>query len=106
MTPYSETKGKPFIDWNARLKTPKNQITEEMWKEWEADAAGWITCACGNLCDALPRDRDGEPTDQFLADFGYEFFFAIQEKNLREARETLSKIEARSTELLKEMGVI
>lgn len=75
MKTFAETRNVAPFDWNAFLA--KDQFTEaEMIKA--LDLAGeWVTCACGNLCAALPRDADGEPLDCELAELGYEFNEAI-----------------------------
>lgn len=113
MKTFAETKGEPPFDWNAFLA--KDQFTEdEMIKALDLSGE-WVTCACGNLCAALPRTPDGEPLDCELAKLGCEFNEAICSMeafhrwiNTKEiikwrdkARGILAQIEKRSIELLK-----
>jgi len=68
-------------------------------------ASDWPTCACGNLCDAIPR-RDGqlhEPADLRLRGLGSSFYYAVESEDWNQATDLLQKIEARSVELLKEI---
>jgi hypothetical protein len=101
MKTYSETKAEQPIDWNERLT--QKSITEEEWEEWYEDASNWVTCACGNQCDTIPRDIfTGEPKDDYLCDLGALFAGAIASKNITSARKTLAKIEKRSAELIQQ----
>lgn len=36
-------------------------------------SGSWVTCACGNLCAAIPRDSMGSPLDDELRTLGLEF---------------------------------
>ena len=113
MRTYAETRGKPPFDWNAFLSLdefPNDELADAVTLSGQ-----WVTCACGNLCDALPRRDDGEPLDADLADLGWEFHSTIismdahhSEDNLEgtlkwrdTARSILALIEARSVVLLK-----
>ena len=75
-------------------------------------ACNWVTCACGNLCDEIPRGTDGVPRDGYLADAGVDFCVAIrdlcdaQTVHEREvyainARYHMFRIDLRAAELLK-----
>ena len=113
MKTFAETRGKPPFDWNAFLA--RDEFDEDSLNEANQLADRWITCACGNLCDALPRRDDGEPLDADLADLGWEFHSTIismdahhSEDNLEgtlkwrdTARGILALIEARGVVLLK-----
>ena len=68
-------------------------------------AGNWVTCACGQLCIALPRDHAGRPKDHRLASLGTTFFGYVEEKKWCRALDTLLAIEDRTTELLKEKGI-
>lgn len=77
-------------------------------------AYGWVTCACGHLCRALPRDDDSMPLDSELQKYGSDFSSVISlleeayptgdAKRLNYLRDralgTLHEIEARTTLLL------
>jgi hypothetical protein len=105
MTPYSETQGKPFIDWNERVNRKPETVTEEEWEQWAEDAGTWVTCACGNLCDLIPRDKDtGMPLDKRLFNLGTDFFTVMCYKALDLARSILAQIEQRSAHLIAEIN--
>ena len=113
MKTYAESTGNDPFDWNAFLA--KDEFTEaELIKA--LDLAGeWVTCACGNLCDAIPRLANGMPIDCELELLGCNFHEAILSmethhswddfeaalKKRDKARHILAMIEARSIELLK-----
>lgn len=104
MKTYAETKGQKPFDWNAFLTNPPE------FESPDHDAATdlssrWVTCACGNLCDAIPRleHLEGRPQDRELAELGTMFTDNIEDANWPQARQTLAAIEARSAQLLKEL---
>lgn len=69
----------------------------------EALAGSWPTCACGQLCQNLPRKSyGGPPEDPVLFVEGVDFSNRISAQNWRGALETFYLIEARTMELLKE----
>lgn len=112
---FSITKGlKPF-DWNEFLD--KVEYTyDELKKAFEVSCL-WTTCACGNLCNKIPRnDGDNGPIDLYLRKLGNNFAWSIRdmedtffedkelfEANKKEAKYILNKIEKRSIELLNEI---
>ena len=65
-------------------------------------ADDWVTCGCGQLCKALPRNLDGKPKDRKLSTFGIYFANYIHTKNWINALKILNKIEARTSQLLNE----
>lgn len=128
--PYSTAHYKPYFDWNKFLFKKKVYTKDEL-DEASHDAARWVTCACGNVCNVIPRDSDGAPLDKKLQAAGRQFCADIEELNgalfedgwqkstnhslskegqkefnqaLRNARETLCKIEIRSEQLLKQIN--
>lgn len=102
MTTYAESVGRAPFDWGAFLAA--DNYTAGEWIEATGRASCWPTCACGNQCDALPRDEYGRPTDFELAKLGGVFCANIAAHDLPAARATFARIEARSAELLAEMG--
>ena len=54
----------------------------------------------------FPRNDAGRPDDTILAGFGTEFYQDVANCNRHAALTTLQLIEARSTVLLKEMGIL
>lgn len=65
-------------------------------------ASNWPTCACGQLCKNLPKNRDGGPADIILALNGVEFYKHVSKMNWNDALHTFYKIEERTMELLEE----
>ncbi len=100
---YSECKGRPMFDWNAALA--KEEISVEEWMDMDTKASDWVTCACGNLCDIIPRYENGRPEDEELAMLGINFCSAIENLNKAYALETLALIEQRSATLIKKLTV-
>ena len=93
---------------------------EELYKR----SSHWATCACGNMCDVIPRTSGGQPVDDELENLGTLFNRQVEDaidKNVkgsedpdftgdrhswRVARMIFERIEIRSFEILHKMGVI
>ena len=100
------------IDWYDRLEELKtikeggkvHQRMSEYGKlhfQAVADAQSWTTCACGNMCDIIPRDEWGAPLDDELRTLGVLFPTYIHGEQYDAAINTLDKIEKRSATLIK-----
>ncbi len=101
-TTYTEVGGNNPFDWNAFLD--KEEITEKEWEEADKIAESWVTCACGNQCAKIPRNKyTGEPFDSQLSSLGMTFCSNIGSKNKEYAKRTLSQIEKRSVEILTQL---
>ena len=98
---YAQLKKKPF-DWNRFLDHAinKKEPTQREWRKAVSLAQSWVTCACGNQCSILPREKDGEPVDQELSQLGLEFAWNIQSKEWTYAYKILQKIEKLSAKLI------
>lgn len=96
---YCQTQKKKPIDWNAILDDAikGKKVDENM---MHARAGEWTTCACGNLCDVLERDLDGEPMDKELSRLGMDFYNNIEDKEYKKAKKTLALIEKHSAKLI------
>jgi hypothetical protein len=99
MKTYAETWEKKTFDWNAFLENPPEWGSEEHLDACDL-AEAWVTCACGNLCDIIPRSPLGCPLDDKLESLGIDFNNSIQDAEYDVAKETLAKIEKRSEELI------
>lgn len=106
------TKEKPF-DWVEFLN--KESYTIEELTNAAILSKGWVTCACGNLCDAIPRNKSYEPIDKSLYAMGLEFnvhiagmYNSSNEYRLNHhkklAIDTLFKIEKLAGEILEELN--
>lgn len=118
MKTYAEANNEPPFDWAAFLH--QTSFTQEELNKADELASDWVTCACGNLCDAIPREKEmgdggekleGSPIDRKLSTLGIDFMSAIRGMNedidLRlHAIDLLVKIEKRSSEILTEMGLL
>jgi hypothetical protein len=101
MKTYSETKKKPKFNWYDFLnRAIKGKVTIPEIANAKDDASNWVTCACGNQCSILPRDEEGEPWDDLLAELGRDFSFEIDDCNWKDALNILNKIEKRSALLI------
>lgn len=98
MTP---TKPKPW-NWLTFLKSAvKKEPGEKEWRRAIRLAGNWPTCACGQLCKALPREHGGYPVNYGLYQLGIDFSFKIDKRQWPSALSIFLKIEARTAKLLK-----
>lgn len=104
MKTYAETQNKPPFDWNAFLEAKIEGRDFPSEASPALLSAGWVTCACGVQCAAIPRYLGGTPKDNILANLGGNFHGFICLREWKAARYTLAAIEARSAQLLKEMA--
>ncbi len=110
LKPFAAILGMEPFDWLSFLNKPGH--SEQELTEATALASSWVTCACGNLCEAIPRRLDRAPRDEELRLAGLNFgaLIRIMRDNQsagrdynsarKQALHVLSKIEARSTHLL------
>jgi hypothetical protein len=100
---------KEVINWPATIKrlmtlNPRGRAYKKLYEEASDAADDWVTCACGALCDAIPREpKSNGPEDQLLNMLGIRFALQIDAEEYDLALKTLDEIEARSTKLLKEI---
>lgn len=104
---YSEKKGKEPINWRDEL-TKAIRVEPSDYKHFDLDraAANWVTCACGNICAAIPRNDHGEPMDDELRGLGASFYNRVKHRQWQRASEVLDAIEERSIEVLRRIGRI
>ncbi len=98
MRTYAESKGKKPFDWNEFLS--RDKYTEEEWKAAMKLSYSWITCACGNQCDIIPRRESGAPEDCKLWELGDRFSTALENEEIYEAVRLLNRIEKRSADII------
>lgn len=120
---YAETQGELPFDWLRWLQHVRINIGKNKLEKILHLAANWPTCACGNQCSVIPRYPHyydpksvgpDAPLDDNLRDLGMAFYCYVKgmryndyfERNRKNALETFKQIEVRSTEILKDMGVI
>lgn len=101
MKTYAENQHYQPFDW--RLALSRLYISQKEWELLDDLANSWVTCACGNLCDAIPRALDGAPLDAELRSLGLTFMNNIEYQDSKLALETLDKIEKRSSAILTEI---
>lgn len=113
---YAESQGQPPFDWLAALSRPCAEMTNKEVSDMCELSLSWVTCACGNQCEIIPRSGN-IPQDVELRASGSAFYGFIRamasrvcwknydsaDKWRREALETLRRIEARSAELIAEI---
>lgn len=124
---YAKDRGKKTFDWNKFLN--KEHYTLKQLEKASLLSGDWVTCACGNQCNIIPRHNLGEPSDILLASLGRSFYHKIVEmqqdlffkyntklktqknkyiisfnKNRRAAKKILKQIEKRSAKLIKEIS--
>lgn len=98
MRTYAESKGKKPFNWFEFLE--RKDITDSEWVDAYTLSTNWITCACGNQCDVIPRDWVGAPIDSYLRVLGNDFTDYMKSRDQLSAMETLHLIEKRSIELI------
>lgn len=63
----------------------------------------WVTCACGQQEDAIPRrEANGAPFDGELDELGMTFMYHVVDNNIEPAARTLASIQKRAIQVLKE----
>ena len=93
-----------MIDWNKELdEAIAKEPTEKHYKMLRRAAGAWVTCAVGSQCEIIPRYSIGMPKDCLLHVFGRNFYYNINSREWKKAKETLANIEKRSAELIKEI---
>lgn len=96
--PYLPVGVEAEIDWYKELDKKKPE-----WNKLGSLALDWVSCACGNMCDIIPRDSSGKPYDDRLAYLGSKFYGVVILKSKVEALHILDLIEKRSAELIAEI---
>ena len=92
-------------DWYAFLDA-SNVIKEEFKREAFSLSSDWITCACGQVCDVLPKGLYSSPLDEEASGLGMDFCDLICDEDWENAKTTLDKIEKRTIFLLKQPNFI
>ena len=102
------------MTWLERLDECDRLIAEKDWnglKKWiywhRRDVGDFMTCACGEQDEHIPRHYGGVPEDQALGILGVQFCSNWLDipllRSTAEARATLAAIEKRATEILAEV---
>lgn len=104
MKTYAEKFGLNRFDWNKALESMlKGDYSAEKHGALITKAASWVTCACGNQCDIIPRGKEGDPLDKELRWMGNEFYCRVRVGSWEEAKQILVGIEERSAEIIAEL---
>ena len=94
------------FNWFTELdRAIKAEPTDERYQYLYVMAGRWVTCACGELCKALPKGRNGQPEDPYLYANGAEFTDAVDNKDWNYAKIILERIEKRTIKLLNEQAL-
>ena len=102
MRTYVESQNQKPFNWNTFIKKAiAVEVTKGEVKEATKLCQSWVTCACGNQCDAIPRNELGAPKDDYLQNLGMHFMYLIRDHEWIQAKDTLEEIECRSIKLLK-----
>ncbi len=107
MATYCEKNTKTVIDWSNFLETAVNDpdsISTDEHNRYLLYSESWITCACGNQCNVIPRNWTGMPEDEMLTHLGIQFHACIEARDYKEATFILRDIESRSAELIAEIN--
>lgn len=70
---FTEKKNRTPFDWRKALIEVK-QTQRETLANLRLKAGSWVTCACGNQCDIIPRLNSGEPLNYKLSNLGSSFY--------------------------------
>lgn len=100
MKTYTQALRHRAFNWRKALKAHKYPSLLRL------KAGDWVTCACGNQCDAIPRDSTGKPIDRTLMELGYRFYQEVGWEHWALALFTLDLIEERSKRILEEMETL
>jgi hypothetical protein len=100
--------------WFKFLNQPKSDFSKQDLEDACALSNSWITCACGQLCNSLPRQENSNaPIDPILTNLGLGFMENIDDayeayvdheegflSRIESAKSVLVKIEERTIALL------
>ena len=92
-------------DWYAFLDASE-EVKEDYHKEAKYLSDEWATCACGQLCNVLPRNASNSPKDFVASRLGLLFYENIESKLWKKAKKTMDKIEERTIFLLQQPNFI
>lgn len=98
---YCELRNVAPFNWEKALNNPPPRSSCEH-KKLSNLAYSWVTCACGNQCEQLPRDMDGVPLDYTLESLGMDFAVAVETYEFDTALTIMDNIEKRVGEILKD----
>jgi hypothetical protein len=73
MKKYTETKNRAPFDWNAALSKDCKDMNLREAGQLKKRSESWVTCACGNQCEIIPREKDGTPLNKKLDKLGVKF---------------------------------
>ena len=121
---YCEASGRTPFNWGRFLRRKRYTVAEL--EKARRLSGEWVTCACGNQCDVIPRNTIGEerylanryvsknePLDDQLGDLGMQFHQAIVNlqvdietprpflRSRNKAASILRRIERRSAKLVR-----
>lgn len=103
--PYSVSVGRTPTNWYDVLdRWIKKQLTNSEKRTYIALACQWPTCACGNMCEIIPRGDTGAPHDFELSTLGHRFYIELSGNRPRKALDILHNIERRSAEVIREIN--
>ncbi|MGK0464816.1 hypothetical protein [Clostridium sp.] len=88
-------------DWYKYLDSSE-AIKQKYFTDALSKSCDWVTCACGQLCNLLPKDDCKVPKDHELANLGVDFCDLIELCEWEEAIKTLDQIEIRTKFLLEQ----
>jgi hypothetical protein len=103
----------PNFCWFKFLNQPESDFSEEDLDNAKILSGEWTTCACGQMCQDLPRWESNAPKDTELSNLGLRFMNRIADARylynigkeaflheIKEANSILIKIEKRTKKLL------
>lgn len=100
MLRYAESRNQPLVNWWAIIADGQRTGRESTLEEHMLSGS-YVTCACGQQCDKIPRfAHSGVPKDRVLSNLGLDFCSAIVDSEWSLAQDLLLLIEKRSSLLL------
>lgn len=96
---YTETQGHAPFDWRHALTHLEEHTIEDL----QDRARSLDTCPLGQLSVDIPRGQDGCPCDYLLHQLGLDFVYQLRNEDIPGCLDTLSRIESRSREVLRDM---
>tara|TARA_R110000850_G_scaffold223916_1_gene349458 strand:- start:266 stop:595 length:330 start_codon:yes stop_codon:yes gene_type:complete len=93
-------------DWYAFLEASE-EIKQKFRVEAHKLSAKWVTCACGQVCNILPKALGYSfPLDDDVTLLGLDFTDLVINNDWNDAKKILDKIEERTIFLLKQPNFI
>ena len=103
MKTYAESEGHAVFNWNAFLENAHLVGSAEQ-DNARTLSGSWVTCACGNQSNFIPRNWEGVPLDDELEGLGVVFSDHINSGYWNSSKKVLAQIEEKSAFIINQLS--